>query len=314
MEKKITNIFLTSIEQDKKELFKNKFILGIHEKTILTKILPKSNIKSIHAWGFVPSEKNLKIWQNLNIDDWVLFYFDGRYSYASKIIQKEKSEQLTAKILGKINQNRNLVILFSKIFKIKKGFQKTNLEMGLETTIPEIHKINMIQAKEISVKKIIEKFGSIESYLEIIAPKITHKDISDIIPSSMKKEPKRIKSITLRRIRDTKKSIDLKKVYNNKCQICNYSFPDYVESGYSEVHHVWPMADNGDDDFDNMLVLCPNHHTEFDYGVIQFSQNTQKIEDIKGKIIGTVSFKKGHKLNKKNIEFHNERVRKIFES
>ena len=124
MEKKAVNIFLTSIEQDKKELFKNKFILGIHEKTILTKILPKSNIKSIHAWGFVPSEKNLKIWQNLNIDDWVLFYFDGRYSYASKIIQKEKSEQLTAKIFGKINQNRNLEIYLVKFLKLKKDFKK----------------------------------------------------------------------------------------------------------------------------------------------------------------------------------------------
>lgn len=159
MEKKATNIFLTSIEQDKKELFKNKFIFGIHEKSILTKISPKSNIKSIHAWGFMPSEKNLRIWQNLNINDWMLFYFDGRYSYASKIIKKEKSEQLTAKIFGKINQTRNLIVLFDEIYKIKKGFQKTNSEMGLETTIPEIHRINMIQAKEISVKKIIEKFG-----------------------------------------------------------------------------------------------------------------------------------------------------------
>jgi len=314
MSKKYPQVFLTSVEQDKKELFKNKFIFGIHEKLILTKITSKSNIKSIHVWGFLPSEKNLRIWQNLNINDWILFYFDGRYSFAGKISQKEKSKQLATTIFGKTNQTRNLIILSDRIFTIKKGFQKTNLEMGLETSILEMHKINMIQTKEASVKKIIEKFGSIESYLEIQPSNISHKDILDIIPSSMKKEPKRVKSITLRRVRDTKKSIELKKIYDNKCQICNYSFPNYIESGYSEVHHVWPMADNGDDDFDNMLVLCPNHHAEFDYGVMQFSQNVQKIEDVKGKITGKISFKKGHSLDKKNIEFHNERARKIFES
>ena len=314
MEKKSVNVFLTSVEQDKKELFKKNLILGINDKTNLEKIFPKINVDSVHVWGFIPSEKNLKVWKNLNINDWLLFYFDGRYSYASKIIKKEKSKQLTTKIFGKTNESRNLVVLFNDIFKIKKGFHKTNSEMGLETTIPEIHKINMIQAKENSVDKIIEKFGSIESYLEIELSKIKHKNISEIIPSSMKKEPKRIELLTLRRVRDTKKSIELKKIYNNKCQICNYSFPGYVEPGYSEVHHVWPMGDDGDDDFDNMLVLCPNHHTEFDYGIIQFSSKDAQIEDIEGKIIGTISFKKGHNLDLKNIKFHNNRVRRIFES
>ena len=110
-----------------------------------------------------------------------------------------------------------------------------------------------------------------------------------------------------------KKSKKLKKLYHNKCQICNYSFPEYVTSGYSEVHHVWPMANNGDDDYDNMLVLCPNHHTEFDYRIIQFNSSKYRlIEDLNGNNLGTISYKKGHSLNKKNILFHNNEVRSTF--
>ena len=73
------------------------------------------------------------------------------------------------------------------------------------------------------------------------------------------------------------------------------------------------MGDKGNDDFDNMLVLCPNHHTEFDYRVIQFnSSKNNVVEDLEGKKIGTISYKKGHILDKKNISFHNTEVRRTY--
>lgn len=294
-------IFLTSVEQPQNEIFKNKFVNQNQEKN------------TEHVWSFSHSEKNLKVWQKINKNDWVLFYFNSRYTYAGKIIKKQKSSKITKKIFSAELQNKNLIIYCDKIYQIKKGFQKTNLDMGFQAAIPEMHKIKLLQAKEVSVNKIIEKLGNIEKYLEIKVSKLKSKEIEKIVPSSMKKESKKIKTTTLRRVRDTVKSKKLKKLYQNKCQICNYSFPQYVKSGYSEVHHVWPMADNGDDDFDNMLVLCPNHHTEFDYRIIQFNSSKNNIvEYLKGGKLGTISFKKGHHLDKKNMLFHNAEVRRTF--
>jgi len=294
-------IFLTSIKYEQNKIFKNKFIKQ-NQKTKLE-----------YVWNFSNSEKNLKIWENINKKDWILFYYNSRYSYAGQILKKKKSNIEVKKIFGKEATNKNLIIYCDKIYEIKKGFQKTNSDMGFIAAIPQIHKIKLIQAKKNSVKKIIEKFETIENYLEIKIIKLKSKKIEEIIPSSMKKESQKIEITTLRRVRDTAKSKKLKKIYENKCQICNYSFPQYVKSGYSEVHHVWPIADEGDDDFDNMLVLCPNHHTEFDYKIIQFNaSNNNIIENLKGTKIGIVFFKKGHSLNNKNIVFHNTEVRRIF--
>lgn len=298
-------IFLTTVEQDQRELFKDIFLNPAEKQ--------KKKTDGIHIWNFSPSNKNMKIWNAINKNDWMLFYFNGGYSFVGKINKKLKSKESAKKIFGKKHQNENLILFYDEIFEIKKGFQKTNLEMGYPASIPEIHKIKLIQAKEDSVKEIIKKFGKLEKYFGIKTLELKNKEIMKIIPSSMKKEHQKIKTTILRRIRDTVKTKKLKKIYQNKCQICNYSFPEYVRSGYSEVHHVWPMADNGDDDFDNMLVLCPNHHAEFDYRIVQFdSKNNDQIIDLKDVNLGKISFKKGHKLDEKNILFHNEEVMGTF--
>ena len=296
-----TKVFLTSIEYDQNKIFENTFIRE-NQKT-----------KQEHVWNFSNSEKNIKVWENINKNDWMLFYYNSRYSYAGQILKKKKSNIESKKIFGKEATNKNLIIYFDKIYKIKKGFQKTNSDMGFRAAIPQMHKIKLIQAKKTSIKEIVEKFENIENYLEIKITQLKTKRIEELIPSSMKKEPKKIEITTLRRVRDTVKSKKLKKIYENKCQICDYSFPQYVKSGYSEVHHVRPMADEGDDDFDNMLVLCPNHHTEFDYKIIQFNASKNNIiEDLNGTKIGTISFKKGHCLNNNTVLFHNKEVRRIF--
>ena len=52
-----------------------------------------------------------------------------------------------------------------------------------------------------------------------------------------------------------------------------------------------------------MIVLCPNHHAEFDFKVKFIDHDGKTIIDRKGKETGeTIKFHKNHKLNAKNIE------------
>ena len=81
---------------------------------------------------------------------------------------------------------------------------------------------------------------------------------------------------------------------------------------YSEVHHIWPLGEGGMDNIDNMLVLCPNHHTQFDYAVIGFDKkNTSRIEKRQGIKIGKILFKKNHVLNNNNIMHHTEKIERL---
>ena len=100
----------------------------------------------------------------------------------------------------------------------------------------------------------------------------------------------------------------LKKLYDNQCQIeqCNFKL-DYEKNGkikqFSHVHHYSPISKSLIDSLDNMIVLCPNHHAEFDFKVKFIDHDGKTIIDRKGKETGeTIKFHKNHKLNAKNIE------------
>lgn len=83
-------------------------------------------------------------------------------------------------------------------------------------------------------------------------------------------EAKRKQTTTNRIIRDTKIIIKLKKIYNNCCQICWKQIKISNNLFYSEWHHIKPLGKNHNwpDIEDNVIILCPNHHAEFDYWII----------------------------------------------
>jgi 5-methylcytosine-specific restriction enzyme A len=52
----------------------------------------------------------------------------------------------------------------------------------------------------------------------------------------------------------------LKNLYQNQCQICNHDFTDIYWVGLSEIHHIDYYTKSLNNDSDNLLVICPNHH------------------------------------------------------
>ncbi|EGQ9060280.1 HNH endonuclease [Vibrio parahaemolyticus] len=71
--------------------------------------------------------------------------------------------------------------------------------------------------------------------------------------------------IVNRVVRDTKNTLEVKRIYDNTCQVCNDSL-ETPKGKYSEGAHIIPLGypHNGDDTLSNMLCLCPNHHVMFD--------------------------------------------------
>lgn len=52
---------------------------------------------------------------------------------------------------------------------------------------------------------------------------------------------------------------NLKKLYQYRCQICGYSAQDYGVH-VVEAHHILPFSSVQNNDADNIIILCPNHH------------------------------------------------------
>lgn len=77
----------------------------------------------------------------------------------------------------------------------------------------------------------------------------------------------RIDKITINRLaRDSRIARVLKKMYSNVCQMCNQPVKGSNGENIAEVHHIRPynQIHNGQDKISNMIVLCPNHHSQFD--------------------------------------------------
>jgi hypothetical protein len=72
-------------------------------------------------------------------------------------------------------------------------------------------------------------------------------------------------------VRDRRKAAALKAHYGNACAICGVRLQVGEGRFYSEAAHIRPLGRpyDGPDKASNMLVLCPNHHLQFDRGIVR---------------------------------------------
>lgn len=64
---------------------------------------------------------------------------------------------------------------------------------------------------------------------------------------------------------------NLKKLYQYRCQICGYSSKEYGTS-IVEAHHLLSFSEAQNNDSDNIIILCPNHHRLIHHAVPVFDR------------------------------------------
>lgn len=116
--------------------------------------------------------------------------------------------------------------------------------------------------------------------------------------------------------RDRKLASDIKSIYKHRCLFCNKRLIVDVspDNYYSEAAHIRAVSEEGFDSRDNIIVVCPLHHIQFDRGVISIAYNQfdkliaiSKIPDdpIHGK---NLILHSDHKINKNFVKWHNENI------
>jgi hypothetical protein len=125
-------------------------------------------------------------------------------------------------------------------------------------------------------------------------------------------EPYKVETEITRIIRDTIMTKQLKTIYQYKCQICDKAIFLHQRL-YAEAHHLRPLGGihRGTDDAGNILIVCPNHHVEFDYGAIAVHPVEMTIVHIDPRYSLTgkpVLFHQLHKINELNLAYHIDNV------
>lgn len=90
------------------------------------------------------------------------------------------------------------------------------------------------------------------------------------------KDPKIITINNKHYSRDNKTIVILKLLRDSQCQICNKFILKKGGSRYVEAAHIVPKRMKGNELPENILILCPNHHKEFDYGNTIINEHNKK--------------------------------------
>lgn len=107
----------------------------------------------------------------------------------------------------------------------------------------------------------------------------------------------------LRIVRDTEIALEVKKMYDFKCQVCKFTIKSNNWS-YAEGAHIRPLGKphDGNDRKENILCLCPNHHVMFDRGLFSITDDYK----IVGAIEGNLFVIPRHKISLDDLKYHRD--------
>jgi predicted restriction endonuclease len=70
---------------------------------------------------------------------------------------------------------------------------------------------------------------------------------------------------------------ELQRIYDGRCQLCLWQPKEIYGQTLCHAHHIQWLSRGGDDRMENMILLCPNHHSAIhkcdaplDYGDLSF--------------------------------------------
>jgi len=288
----VSNQFFLIIKNTDKDKFRSFQKHGSYN--LKTKeILDKKNSK--YVFGLHNAIINSSIWNKIKINDKIYLAVEKENFKISGIISSKSKNPKLGEIVYSNSMDRKQI----NHFLFFKNLEKTS----------------------ISYSELVHNYSKAKIYLEQGIHQIKKEFYSKKTKNKKSHEhsPKKLPwEKTIGKAKRNRKNIEsylrnknvkpLKILYADKCQIVQCTFRlkyvngNGVPSSYSEVHHYNPLKNEGDDDWSNMIVLCPNHHAEFDFRTKFIDIDKITITDENGKKTDeTIRFHKEHKFDEKNI-------------
>ncbi len=169
------------------------------------------------------------------------------------------------KVLEKINLDKPKNIKFDQL-----GWEKVDNEIA------------QIWLKKQSIDDTNTLDDNISSHLKSLNELLN--ELNEKMQNVCQERVEKIINTTIRN--DTQIVQALKNANDYRCQFPNCGQRIKKKSGgfYIEVAHIKPVYKGGKSVLGNLIVLCPNHHKEFDFGELKITDQT--ISNIAGRLNG----------------------------
>ncbi|MFG2197491.1 YDG/SRA domain-containing protein [Kitasatospora sp. NPDC048715] len=119
--------------------------------------------------------------------------------------------------------------------------------------------------------------------------------------------PTRLEVTIQRVVRSTKVANHVKRAHRFTCQVCGIRLATPT-GAYAEAAHVRALGrpHNGPDVAGNVLCLCPNHHTLFDFGMLTIADDLTITDRATGTEIGKLREAPNHRIDRTHLAYHRE--------
>lgn len=279
------------------------------------------NRQSLYIWGNQKAKQ--PSWEKMNIRDWVAFYAKGEFVYVGKCILKKQSEELARNLWGSVPDKEDENITWEFIFFLDE-IRPIQLPLKVVQQLADYEEKMIVQGfmpiNEKGMDGIINNYGSLTSFFDAHSTGLQTKDFAELEEASsrdstepgdlekideifnkgnpnviLKEFEQRLSGKTpevietkVKRVKRNRTIVEkMKEKYENKCQICGFTFQKKDGTYYSEVTHIKPIKtrDRGVDAPSNLMVMCPNHHKMHDLGSLKIVSTTEYEFEIDGVVL-----------------------------
>lgn len=259
------------------------------------------------VWGCQPSLRSR--WEQMEFGDYVFFYAHGRFISVGTLRFKKFSEDLALSLWPKSDTSGepwSCVFFVENVQEIDLPLTEFNDVTGY--SLKALQGFMQISSEN-AVRNIVSKYGSTEGFVASLTSGMDEKTLSEVVAIASKsssdvtvedkakldnltrdrspeeieelvrryaerqqgKTPEQVEKLSKSYRRNVGMVKILKEKYENKCQICGFTFKTSKGTYYSEAAHIIPISDatTGVDSPDNIWILCANHHKMLDRGAIQ---------------------------------------------
>jgi hypothetical protein len=258
--------------------------------------------KTLYIWGNQIGKKGS--WEKMQIGDYVAFYASGKFVYVGKCILKKHSKEIAHQLWGNVpgkDFTWEYVFFLDELRPISIPLDDIRHLGGYA---PNMIVMGFMPMNEVGLENIISKYGNLNTFFDSYSEGLNTRDaaILDDIAEKEVISPREVEAIDQitrsknidallaeweqRKTGDSPEVVERKSTvirrnytlvrkmkdrYENKCQICGFTFLQKNGNYYSEVAHIEPISTRqaGVDTPSNMIVLCPNHHKMLDHGSLK---------------------------------------------
>jgi hypothetical protein len=262
--------------------------------------------RNLYIWGNQVGKKGS--WNRMKVGDYVAFYASKEFVYVGKCILKKQSVDIAKQLWGNVpgkDYTWEYVFFLDELRPI-------SIPLDVVLKLSDYKENMVVQGfmpiNDLGMKRLLNSYGSLTSFFDSYSTGLNSRDASTLDTIVAKEvlnteEIEQIDRITRGRnldllladweqrkttespeevemkVKKVKRNVTLvaqmKERYENKCQVCGFTFKQINGNFYSEVAHIKPLSSKkmGVDTPSNMIVLCPNHHKMLDLGSLQIISN-----------------------------------------